>query len=253
MVKGLALFAEHFRDHRDRYVLIGGAACDLALQAAGVEFRATKDLDIVLCVETSDTAFAEAFWAFVNLGKYEVREESAGERRLYRFQRPAETAYPAQLELFSSRPGLLAPREGAILTPIPFDGAAQSLSAILLDDVYAAWIQHGRIEVEGVSILAATHLVPLKARAWIDMKARLEADQPVSSADIKKHRNDVFRLAAVFEPGTQVKTPEAIQRDMGAFLEAIAEETVDLKAMGMGAVTMEEVVAMLNTMYRYKE
>ncbi len=249
MVKGLALLADHFQDHRDRYVLIGGAACDLALQAVGVEFRATKDLDIVLCVETSDTAFAEAFWAFVDLGGYKVQEGSTGERRLYRFQRPADPSYPKQLELFSRHPGVLEPRPGATLTPIPFDGEVASLSAILLNDAYTAWIQEGRTEVEGVSILRATHLIPLKARAWIDMKARLEADQPVSSADIKKHRNDVFRLAAVIEPGTQVETPEAIRRDMGAFLEAMAEETVDLKAMGLGAVTQDELLGVLRIVY----
>jgi hypothetical protein len=29
MVKGLDLFREHFREYADRYVLIGGTACDL--------------------------------------------------------------------------------------------------------------------------------------------------------------------------------------------------------------------------------
>ena len=49
MVKGLGLFKEHFRPYTDRYVLIGGTACDLAFEEAGLSFRATKDLDIVLC------------------------------------------------------------------------------------------------------------------------------------------------------------------------------------------------------------
>jgi hypothetical protein len=50
MVKGLEIFREHFRDYADRYVLIGGAACDIAMNSAGLAFRATKDLDIVLYV-----------------------------------------------------------------------------------------------------------------------------------------------------------------------------------------------------------
>jgi predicted nucleotidyltransferase len=61
MVKGLEIFRERFRNYSDRYVLIGGTACDLAMREAGLEFRATKDLDIVLCVEALDTAFVEAF------------------------------------------------------------------------------------------------------------------------------------------------------------------------------------------------
>ena len=55
MVKGLDLFREHFRSYADRYVLIGGAACDLAMGEAGLDFRATKDLDIVLCLEAIDS------------------------------------------------------------------------------------------------------------------------------------------------------------------------------------------------------
>jgi len=34
MSKGIELFREKFAAHTDRYVLIGGTACELALQAA---------------------------------------------------------------------------------------------------------------------------------------------------------------------------------------------------------------------------
>ena len=54
MVRGLDLFREHFAAFKDRYVLIGGTASFLALEEAGIEFRATKDLDIVLCIEAFD-------------------------------------------------------------------------------------------------------------------------------------------------------------------------------------------------------
>lgn len=48
MVKGLEVFREHFRDYADRYLLIGGAACDLAMSAAARPCRATKNLDIFI-------------------------------------------------------------------------------------------------------------------------------------------------------------------------------------------------------------
>lgn len=63
MVKGLHIFRDKFRKYADQYALIGGTACDLAMTAAGLEFRATKDLDIVLCIEAVDAAFVDAFWA----------------------------------------------------------------------------------------------------------------------------------------------------------------------------------------------
>ena len=51
MVKGLPKFEEYFSKYSDNYILIGGAACDIHIEDAGLTFRATKDLDIVLIVE----------------------------------------------------------------------------------------------------------------------------------------------------------------------------------------------------------
>ena len=68
MVKSLEVFREHFCNYADRYVLIGGAACDIAMTGAGLAFRATKDLDIVLYVEALDAAFVHTLWEFVRAG-----------------------------------------------------------------------------------------------------------------------------------------------------------------------------------------
>ena len=51
MVAGIEKFREYFAAHEDQYAIIGGAACDLLFNAAGLDFRATKDIDMVLCVE----------------------------------------------------------------------------------------------------------------------------------------------------------------------------------------------------------
>jgi len=51
MVKGLDLFRSWFKDYAGQYILIGGTAASLAMEEAGLEFRATKDLDVVLNVE----------------------------------------------------------------------------------------------------------------------------------------------------------------------------------------------------------
>lgn len=108
MVRGLDLFRERFKAFADRYVLIGGTACDLILEEAGLHFRATKDLDIVLCIESVDARFAQAFWAFVKEGGYQVQASAEGKPWFYRFQKPADPAYPAMLELFSRVPDALA-------------------------------------------------------------------------------------------------------------------------------------------------
>jgi len=35
-----------FHEYADRYVLIGGTACDLAMDEAGLDFRVTNDLNL---------------------------------------------------------------------------------------------------------------------------------------------------------------------------------------------------------------
>ena len=113
MVKGLDIFRMHFRDYADRYVLIGGTACDIAMTGSGLLFRSTKDLDIVLCVEALDAAFVQAFWAFVRAGGYQVQERSSGQKQFYRFQKPMTEDYPFMLELFSRQPDVLQIVEGS--------------------------------------------------------------------------------------------------------------------------------------------
>jgi hypothetical protein len=153
LVKGLERFREHFKEFADRYVLIGGAACDLAFSDAGLAFRATKDLDIVLCVEALDAAFAKAFWAFVTQGGYEFQETCTGEKKFYRFKKPKEPDFPFMLELFSRVPDALGEIAGGPLTPIPVDDEVSSLSAILLDGDYYAWIHSAKREVSGIPIV----------------------------------------------------------------------------------------------------
>ena len=45
LVRGLDIFQERFAAYVDQYVLIGGTAASLTMEEAGLEFRATKDLD----------------------------------------------------------------------------------------------------------------------------------------------------------------------------------------------------------------
>lgn len=86
MVTGLDRFVAHFRGFEQAYTLIGGAACDVWLGAQGLEFRATKDLDLVLIVEALDSAFHQRFWAFVAAADYASLERSEARPQFYRFK-----------------------------------------------------------------------------------------------------------------------------------------------------------------------
>ncbi|MFC3711326.1 hypothetical protein ACFOMD_02010 [Sphingoaurantiacus capsulatus] len=222
MVIGIDRFREHFAGHEHQYVLIGGSACDLIMGEAGLDFRATKDLDIVLIVEAIDPEFSHRFMEFIEAGQYEVRERSEGDSVLYRFQKPATDGYPKMLELFSSAPeGLSLPAEDELVR-LPIGEAAASLSAILLDPDYYAFLKGMIRRIDDIPILDEAGLIPFKARAWIDLSRRREAGEPVDARDITKHRRDVVRLVQLIAEGVAHELPPSLYADLTQFIDALA-------------------------------
>jgi hypothetical protein len=237
MVKGLAVFREYFAGHADQFVLIGGTAATLAMEAAGLEFRATKDLDIVLHIEALSPEFGGVFWRFIEAGRYEIRQASStGKPILYRFQKPLDESFPVMLELFCRAPEGIYLAEGAHLTPIPIDDAIASLSAILVDDVYYEFILAGRKEVDGLPMVGEDRLIPLKARAWLDLTERHARGEHVDAKDIRKHANDALRLSRLLTPDTRIRVDARIAVDLVRFFDGIeADRSIDPKALMLGA------------------
>jgi hypothetical protein len=225
VVRGLDIFRAHFAGHADQFVLIGGTAAALAMEDAGLAFRATKDLDIVLHIEALTSGFGVSFWSFVEKGRYEIRQASdTGKPVFYRFQKPADARFPAMLELFCRSPDGFQLAEGSHLTPIPLDDAVASLSAILLDDGYYSFIIRGRREVGGLPWIGADRLIPLKARAWLDLTARKASGEAVDSKSIRKHANDTIRLSQLLAPDEGIRLDEHIAAELRAFLQRITSD-----------------------------
>ena len=99
MVRGLDIFKKYFKDYSDSYVIIGGTACDLIINEAGLKPRATKDIDIILVVEALSSDFVKKFWQFIQDGNYERREKGDDERKYYRFIKPENEEFPFQIEI----------------------------------------------------------------------------------------------------------------------------------------------------------
>ena len=108
-----------------------------------------------------------------------------------------------------------------------------SLSAILLDDDYYELVRSGSVVVDGVNVLDAAYLIPFKAKAWLDLTQKKASGQSVDSKNIRKHKNDVFRLSALLTQQSNVVVTESVLADLRAFLVAMQEETVDLKQLGV--------------------
>ena len=70
MVKGLESFIEQFREFPNCYTVIGGAACDILMTEAGLDFRATKDIDMILVLEGDFPGFGHKFWEYIKKGGF---------------------------------------------------------------------------------------------------------------------------------------------------------------------------------------
>lgn len=251
MVRGIESFRDWFHDYEDQYVIIGGTACDLLMTEEGLDFRATKDIDMVLIIEAVDSSFGKHFWEYVIAAGYQHLNRSTGGQQFYRFTNPRSHDYPTMIELFTRRLDDIILPETANLTPLPMDDEISSLSAILLDSDYYEFLKRGRITIDGVTVLDSPYLIPFKAKAWLDISERRAAGEQVDSKNVRKHKNDVFRLTELLDQNMSPLNgvPETVRKDMREFLERMASEEVDLKQLGIRGKSKESILEDLNRIY----
>lgn len=250
MVTGIESFRTWFRGNEAQYAIIGGTACDILMSEEGLPFRATKDIDLVLIVEAIDAAFGRKFWEYVQAAGYEHCSRSSGVPQFYRFSRPKSKQYPAMIELFARRLDSIPLPEDAVLTPLPMEEDISSLSAILLDDEYYDFLKQGKTTVSGITVLDAAYLIPFKAKAWLDLSERKEVGEHVDSKNIRKHKNDVFRLTELIDPDETITVPAGVLADLKEFIRRMSDETVDIKQLGLAGMTKDQILGELNEMYR---
>lgn len=220
MVNGLSRFREAFAAHQEQFTLIGGAAASLWFDRAGLPFRSTKDLDVVLLVESLGDDFLRTFWAFVRDGDYLTWQRSDGGRGYYRFMKPGRSDFPWMLELFTRRSDGTEVWASQEIVPIPAEEDALSLSAILMDPAYYRVVSDYREIVDGLPLLSPPGLIALKARAWLDLTDRRLRGEAVKMDDIRKHRNDIFRLSFLLAADQRFGLPDRVHDDLLQFLES---------------------------------
>jgi len=254
MVRGIESFREWFQGYENQYAIIGGTACDLLMTDEGMDFRATKDIDLVLIVEAIDGSFGKRFWEYVQTAGYEHRNKSTGEPQLYRFANPVSKEYPVMIELFTRKTDVIALPEEAVLTPLPIDDDVSSLSAILLDDDYYELLKQGQTHVAGVTVLDAPYLILFKIKAWLDLTDRRAAGEQVDNKNIRKHKNDVFRLTELldYEQESSLRVPDAVFADVSEFTGRMESEKVDLKQLGIKGKMKKDILEELRTLYSYR-
>jgi len=214
MVKGFDSFKKWFAGCDEHYVIIGGTACELLLNEEGQDFRATKDIDMVLILEAMTTEFCSHFWQYIQAGEYVHRNKATGEAQFYRFSNPGKLGFPSIIELFSRIPdGINLPEEAELL------------------------------------ILNAEHIIPFKAKAWLDLTNRKASGEQVDSKNIRKHKNDVFRLATLLTAESRISLSASIMVDMTDFLEAMKNEIINTRDIGIAYANKDTLLQLISDTY----
>jgi len=246
MVVGMESFRDKFMDYTDCYTVIGGAACDIIMSEADFEFRATKDIDMILILEDKYQEFAGRFWEYIKEGGYRCGWRSNDKMHFYRFTEPKE-GYPVMIELFSRMPGYhLEVEEGII--PIHIDEDTSSLSAILLNDDFYNFMLRGRTTVDNISVLSAEYLIPFKMFAWIDLLERKNRGEHINERDLKKHKYDVFRLLQIVNNDLSIESEGLVKQSIERFIDLISEENLPLSQLGI-IFEKEEAIELLKEIY----
>lgn len=247
MVAGLDKFRDYFADDTDKYVLIGGAACDTVFKSNDTAFRATKDLDMVLIMEALTPDFGEKFWQFIEDGGYVHKNATSSKSQFFRFTEPKDPTFPKMIELFARTEFPL--RDPNVLTPIHIDDDIASLSGILLNEDYYNILLKGRTIINGLSVLRPEYLILFKAKAYLDLKAKREAGETVHSSEFKKHKKDVLRIAVEMVLEKTQDLPDAVRKDLLDFISALDNDPFDVNTLINYGVSTQEVIERLSAIF----
>lgn len=171
--------------------------------------------------------------------------KSTGKAQFYRFTSPENGDYPYMIEIFSRNPDFIIIKDDVRLTPLPIDDEVSSLSAIILDESYYELLKNGQMILNGIPVLSPTCLIPFKAKAWLDLNERKSNGEKIDTKNIKKHKNDIFRLTQLVTANTKQIISAEIADDMRKFLSRMECEDIDLKSIGIRNANKTEMLDLL--------
>jgi hypothetical protein len=193
---GFDHFCNHLSGLEQLYVIIGGGAASILMEDEGLEFRATKDVDLVVLSRSEE--LNTRILSYVKDGGYKTKEATEGSPRYYRFREPDKKECPVLIEVFARNELNLELQDGQYIIPIN-DESVERLSAILLDDEYFELIQKNLVTSQsGIPLINALANICLKARAHRELFDRkTNGDATVDEKSVQKHLKDIWRLAAI--------------------------------------------------------
>ena len=103
--------------------------------------------------------------------------------------------------------------------------------------------------IDGISILRPSYLLPLKAKAWLDLTNKKADGLHVDSRDIKKHKNDVLRIAAELVLEENIALQQAVKDDMQMFIDQLRIDGIQPGLPFLKNVSPNNILSLLEERY----
>lgn len=178
-----------------------------------------------------------------------IRAKSTGAPQFYCFDKPKPSVFPHMIELFSKAEDTLRCEDASPCITLPLGDDISSLLAILLNEDYYSMLLKGKTVLSDISVLSHTYLIPFKAKAWLDYRDRRADGQNVDEKDIRKHKNDIIRLATLLTGAEQCELPKPVQQDIVLFIHSLRSEPVNLKTLKIPGIRFEDILTVLSQVY----
>ena len=257
-VYGIERIREFLGAFKSNYVIIGGTATNINLDANDLIGRTTHDIDMIVVCEAMSAEYISQFWKMVRAAGYRpgmIRTEDGFKRTFYRFDNPTDKSFPKYIELFCRIPdSIIVPEDIHLVHLSNEEDYLSSFSAIMMDDEYYRFAVSHATEIEGVQVLDKFALIALKAKAYVSNYDRKASGGHVQQDDIDKHKKDVYRLAFILDAeNDRVRLPEGMKRDMNTFIDYIGRNPINTKSlakyMGAGELSQDELVERLKLVF----
>ena len=116
-------------------------------------------------------------------------------------------------------------------------------------------IENSQVE-DGLHHANIVALICLKAKAYLEIKERIERGSKEDAKQLKKHKADVFRLTVMLTPESLFELPETIQAHVNQFAVLVSGNLPDkaiFKEMGIANVDPNNVFEQFKKSFRVKE
>lgn len=257
-VYGIERIREYLGAFKSNYVIIGGTATNINLDANDLMGRTTHDIDMIVVCEAMSAEYIQQFWEMIRAAGYQpgaIKTEDGFKRTFYRFDNPKDKSFPKYIELFCRVPdSVIVPDDIHLVHLSNEEYYLSSFSAIMMDDEYYHFAVSHSTELQGVQVLDKFALIALKTKAYISNFDRKASRGHVQQDDIDKHKKDVYRLSFILdEENDRIEVSNGIKNDMRTFIDYIEKSSINTKSlakhMGAGELSQEELIIRLKKVF----